>query len=455
MSQLYIVSSLFFLTSLVYGDTLPVTNGEFPCIDDAVATRYMGDFQIDIDTFGGKELCKPKSEAKMLFDALTLIEKGDFATGGSNVFLKGLVGDHGYYDWMKKETRGMRRGNDNPIATAYNSMGYFTLQDGWVALASLGRVGTLIHEARHTEGYYHIVCTHGPYQGTSVSGCDSSLGYGGSHGVEMEYYARVVVQGKNFHPAYQSMARLMALGRGNFVFNQSPIKSREALALIDAQDHLILFDGNKMITRATPLVGDKRLKRTSFGATLFYPGSALALDLYSTSQKDFALQDDYSYFKFMRRPDHIGENAIDLQELDLGTNRYMTALQAGGTLLSYRFGKGEWSAPSTPIQDAVRVFDTSPSGEHGVFVLTQNQKLYPYDPASLKVGSALNISWPELVLNYATFSGKLLSLEQDGVVYLLQGTKKEPFKPLEQGTFMQMIGVPLYDAFEVVPDVSI
>ena len=432
---------------------LPVANGDFPCIDDTTASRYIKDFSIDIASFGGKELCDSKSDSKMLLDAITVIEQGQFDTSsGTNVFLRGLVGNNGYYNWMKTETRGMRRGNDVPTATAYNSGGYFTLQDGWVSLASLGRVGVIIHEARHTEGYYHIACDHGPYETSSMAGCDTTLQYGGSHAVEMEYYSRVVVQGKNFHPAYKSMARLMALARANFVFNQSPLKVREGLVALDSNTQQpVLVDNGVVSERVTPLFPGARLKRSSFGATLFSPGTVLSLDLYGSAQKDYAIQDDYSYFKFVNRSDHIIANAADLLEHDQGTQRFLVALNADKTVMSFIFGDGAWSQTSQPVQNAQRLVSVAPDGTDGVFVVAQNGTIYPYDPSSFQLGAPLSISWPDDTVAMARLKGEPMELTKEGVIYSKQSGGRTPYAPLTGRTFSQMVSVPLYDAYDVTP----
>ena len=110
--------------------------------------------------FGGLELCRFSVDTKKLFNDLKIIKEGRFQPKTTNnVFIRNAIPAPQYYEWMKSMTRGMDRGNDIPAATAYNRGGYFTMQDGWAVLSTLGRVGTVVHEARHTGGYYHIQCT--------------------------------------------------------------------------------------------------------------------------------------------------------------------------------------------------------------------------------------------------------------------------------------------------------
>src|SRR5437868_9320068 len=214
---------------------------DFGCISQQQADQYVSDFGINADSFGGMELCKNEIDTKKLFNDLQIIAGGQFDAGKDNLLIKGIVPADQYYSWMRSQTRGMERGNDVPYATAYNRMGYFTMQDGWAKSSTLARVGVVIHEARHTAGYRHFPCNQGPYKGARLDGCDQNYAQGGSHAIEMEYYARVSVAGQNFHPVYKAMARLMAMGRSNFVFNSSPIQKREGLLALDALTGPVLF----------------------------------------------------------------------------------------------------------------------------------------------------------------------------------------------------------------------
>jgi hypothetical protein len=248
---------------------LPVFDKDFSCFNQTAAERYVKDFNINIKSFGGMELCKASVDTKKLFNDLAIVERGAFGQSSQNVFIRNFVPAGDYYKWLRSQTRGVERGNDIPHATAYNSFGYFTMQDGWAALSTLGRVGVVIHEARHTEGYRHIQCTHGPYEGASNAGCDRDYEYGGSHAVEMEYYARVVTAGTNFHPLYRSMARLMAMGRSNMMFNKSPVRVREVLTVLDKDGTPGVVDGEQLFAR-DGILGTQmgRLKRTSHGASV-------------------------------------------------------------------------------------------------------------------------------------------------------------------------------------------
>ncbi|MGZ3713578.1 MAG: hypothetical protein ACXWQO_18155 [Bdellovibrionota bacterium] len=439
----------FISTSAFAGKAdLPFKDGDFGCFDQAKATKYFTDFNVDLDSFGGSELCNAAKDSKKLLNDLSLIEDSKFVASKDHMFIKGLVDRNTYYSWMKSQTRSVNRGHDIPFATAYNSWGNFTMQDGWTTLSTLGRVGTIIHEARHTAGYPHYRCTFGPYAASNVSGCDTSFAQGGAHAVEMEYYARVVLESQNLHPAYKSMARLMALGRANFVFNAQPMKKREALLGL-AGDKLVLVDNNEIIERNVPAAANgSRLKRTSFGASLVKGQDGIAIDLYNKDRIDFAAKDDYSYYKLFQSPrDNMPTSVADTEELDVGSLRFFTVLDQQGKISSYDFPNGVWFPAAAGPANGKALITRAPNGQAGLFVVGSDGSIVPFDTSARRFGAPLNDRWRADTASFAMLNNTLVRLTSDGqVVNSATGT---PMEGLSQYHFTDLVNVPMYDAFEV------
>lgn len=420
-----------------FSSTLPYDDSGFSCTEDQKIDQYVRDFQININSFGGKESCDSQKDSKKLFNDLALIEGGEFENNGKeNVFIRDIIAPNEYYNWLKAMTYGIRRGHDIPWATAYNSGGYFTFQDGWTHLSSLGRVGTIIHEARHTEGYRHYRCVMGPYSNTNVSGCDSSISQEGSHGVEMEYYSRVVLQGSNFHPVYQSMARLMALGRGNFVFNDRLVKSKESIVGL-SNDSIILLNENSLreINFKLP---NGHLKRTSFGVSILNDNVAFALDLYDHSDDKMIFDDQYSYFKLLK--ENTGSNIVDMEEFDIGNLRHVFALNDKQEILNFVFVEGEWSRPKK-ISGAVKLSTVSPSGQKGLFVIKEQGQVCRVDLNRLNCED-INELWPSDLLRVAHYNGKVLGLYDHGQVLDLM--TNETYLPLQDKTLYDFVSAPVF-----------
>lgn len=427
--------------NLAHATDVPAEDQDFGCTDQATAQRYVNDFHVDLSTFGGMELCNANLDTKKLLNDLTIIERGEFGGDKRNIFIRGTIPANSYYDWAKDQTRGVRRGHDIPYATAYNSWGYFTMQDGWTKLSTLGRVGTFLHEARHTEGYTHVPCTQGPYKDASLAGCDDSLSEGGSHGLEMEYYSRVVLQGKNFHPVYEQMARLMNLGRANFVFNDNPMKKSESL-VAQAAETIVTVDSSENSRRlAFQGPSDFELKRTSFGATMFKGQEAYALDLYSN--KIEAIRDEYSYFKLLL--DGRLMQIVQLEEVDINNRRHLVALTSAGKLYTYVYAQGRWSSPiSAP--DVVRLITTTPTGAEGLFAVNRQGQIQAINPLNLALGGVSG-QWPTEARQFVKWKSALLKLDDAG--HVLETNSGKAYMPLQYANVQQMVRAPLYDAYEM------
>jgi len=435
------------LATLSFAAELPFDDSKFGCLEPAAADRYVRDFGVDVQSFGGLELCDGRRETKKLLNDLYLIEKTEFAAPVNHPFIRGFVDRNNYYGWMKSQTRGVERGNDIPWATAYNSGGYFTMQDGWAVLSTLGRVGTIIHEARHTAGYRHYPCASGPYGNTRLAGCDTTYAQGGSHGVEMEYYARAVLEAKNLHPVYQSMARLMALGRSNFVFNEQPMKKREALVAV-GEGRVVMADGTNLTEAVAPArEANAPLKRTSFGAAFFNGAQTQALDLYGPLA-GANLADDYSYFKlFKDSRGGVPATFRAVEEIDVGNLRFLAILTNEGSVLSYNFSQGAWHPPSATLRNAAEFVTLTPSGAEGLFVVTTSGSIVPFNLTTRRFGPPLAERWPADTRSFAKLGGRIVGLKASGELLDQSGAPVPGFTR----SFTDLINVPLYDAFEVAP----
>lgn len=442
------MSLFIFMSSVFAQQTIPWSDSQFPCIDSARAQKYVRDFNINVRSFGGLELCNAQVDTKKLFNDLAIVELGKFNEDQSNVFIRGFVKNNQYYEWMKSQTRGMSRGQDIPYATAYNSGGYFTMQDGWSVLSTLGRVGTIVHEARHTAGYRHYACNQGPYQGANVSGCDSTYQAGGSHSVEMEYYARVSTQGVNFHPVYKTMARLMAIARSNAFFNEPVIQKKEGVIALPANrnESEFILDNQKMIRNAPSIPGV--LKRTSFGAVVFDGAQAQSIELYGNDRFDTPILDGYSYFKLLL---DFKSPVFDFEEFDIGTKRYVVRMRTPDSIEFFNFPRGEWSRPVQLNFKAVMTTTRLETNQKGFFLIDQNARIYPVNPENQTVGAPLQQVWNPTTVSVAYWNSTLLILKNDGSIHQRNQNRQTRVWPGAQGPYRGLINVPVYNGFEVKP----
>lgn len=421
------------------GANLPAFDKDFPCIEAPLADKIISDFRINVQSFGGKELCNSSVDTKKLLNDLTIVRDGQFMIPVTNhPLVKGFIPADQYYSWAVRQTRGIRRGNDVPYATAYNSGGYFTMQDGWAILSTLGRVGTFLHEARHTAGYSHEICNQGPYQNTSVSGCDANYNYGGSHAVEIEYYARVALYGTNFSPTYKQMARLMALARGNFVFNIPVIRPENALLVKTTDQHFYLVHKDEISERFFPH-HDGVLKRSSAGASIFNGKEAYSLEIYASRQSNI-IDDDYTYFKFLQQDRGQGQGLVDLEEFDIQGKRYVYYLKPS-ELAGYNFGEGHFNSSSALNFQARRFATYIPRLGQGLFVVGAQNEIFSINPENQSFKKTAEI-WDGQIESYAQSDNADWTLKSNGELSNSAGLTFN--KPVEQ-----MVAIPLYDSFVV------
>lgn len=433
-----LVSQLAF-AQLVNATTLPAFDKDFACTDAKIAEQMISDFQIDVTSFGGLELCNSNVDTKKLLNDLTIVRNGQFRIPiSTHPLIQNFVPADQYYTWAIRQTRSINRDNDIPYATAYNSGGHFTMQDGWAILSTLGRVGTFIHEARHTAGYYHRICNQGPYQDTSVSGCDPNYNYGGSHAVEIEYYARVALFGINFHPTYKQMARLMALARGNFVFNTPVIRPANALLAKTLDQRFFLMHKNETTERFFPN-HDGLLKRSSAGATIFNGKQAFSLEIYATRQAD-QIDDDYTYFKFLQQDRGQGQDLIDLEEFDVQGKRYVYYLK-NNSLAGYNFGEGRFNSGATLNFQAQRFATFLPQLGTGLFVVDAENSVFRIHPEN-QSATKTPITWDHEIASYAKSDEAEWTLNTNGE---LTNSLGFTFNQAVE----QIASIPLYDSFVV------
>ena len=320
------------------------------------------------------------------------------------------------------------------------------MQDGWSRLSTLGRVGAFLHEARHTQGYKHLICERGPYQGTQVLACDRNFADGGSFAVEMEYYARVAVQGENFHPVFKKMARLMAMAKSNIFFNTVPMQRREGLFGLSSDGRVgFLYDGGSWVQREIAQ-STGHLKRTSYGAVLFDGVDAFAIDPYQNAENSNSVKDTYSYFKLLAENK---KSTKEFEEFDSGLKRFVVHISKENILNQYDFARGTWGPDLQLPFDVVKISTAIPGKiQTGLFFIDGQGQIHAYQPETQRLVSQ-NLIWNFSDKNVVSFKDQTLILKNDGKIYI-QNEQGVKLWDGAKSKFSDLVSVPLYDSFEVV-----
>ena len=97
-----------------------------------------------------------------------------------------------------------------------------------------------------------------------------------------------------------------------------------------------------------------------------------------------------------------------------------------------------------------RVATTLENGEQGFFLVSDQGEIHQFDPAQNSFGPTKNFKWSPDLTATAKVEGQVLSLRADGQIYEMTGNQWMPWAPSQKQKFVNIVAVPLYDAFEVV-----
>jgi hypothetical protein len=177
---------------------------------------------------------------------------------------------------------------------------------------------------------------------------------------------------------------------------------------------------------------------------------SIAIELKNATTYGASLSDDYSYYKLFQTPRSGGPQSIlSTEEFDIGNLRYFTVLSEEGRVYSYNFPQGSWFAPSAPVAGADSFVTTTPSGQTGLFVVTREGGIVPFDPRGRRFGSPLAERWPADSAAFVKVANTTYRLAADGQVR--DAATGEMVEALSSYRFTDLVSVPLYDAFEVAP----
>ncbi len=122
---------------------------------------------------------------------------------------------------------------------------------------ALDLASVFMHEARHLDGFPHMMCTHGPRQGLSGA-CDNRIADGGSYAVTVETYAQLSRYAQDIHPALKAYARSASVIYADEAFEQEVRITRAARFLVMTKDrgmHTLNLDGTRQQVGSSPELG--------------------------------------------------------------------------------------------------------------------------------------------------------------------------------------------------------
>lgn len=136
--------------------------------------------------------------------------------------------------------------------TMYACSGALTDQFTALDLASV-----FMHEARHIDGFPHMMCSHGPRQGLQGA-CDRRISDGGSYAVTVETYAQLSKYAQGIHPALKAYARSASVIYADEAFEETVRITRTARFMVITKDrniHTLNLDGSHQVVGQAPELG--------------------------------------------------------------------------------------------------------------------------------------------------------------------------------------------------------
>lgn len=136
--------------------------------------------------------------------------------------------------------------------TMYACTGALTDQFTALDLASV-----FMHEARHIDGFPHIMCDRGARQGLQGA-CDQRMSDEGSYSVTVETYAQLARYASGIHPALRAYARSASVIYADEAFEE-PVKinrtNRFMVLTNDRNIHTLNTDGTHSVVGQAPELG--------------------------------------------------------------------------------------------------------------------------------------------------------------------------------------------------------
>ncbi|MBI3554900.1 MAG: hypothetical protein HY074_01395 [Deltaproteobacteria bacterium] len=424
-------------------------NAAIGCIDADVAHKLIKDYGLEMGRFSGStELCDSKRPGKKMLNAILMLDQGKFGpTARAGLDRQMITTDYATY-FRQRIGRvvfdNQCGGTSWVLACVINSNPVMHVEkpyfDDDMALAL--QMTVLVHEARHTEGFPHYRCYTGGNAGKNGA-CDLSYEAGGAYAVEVEYETRVALNGLNFNPVFKTMARLFAIDRLNNNFVTAPTTKKPALFLVDQADsHVVVLDREGHANELSDVVlGKGRLIGRDSGANLMFEDPTrepMYLDYYA--RKLFPQTAVAPVVGLTMRNYATSWSAAKKQNLvDILNDAAGNGIQIRLFKNQLEAAKGLDNAPvvdlpatETPVALLSTLPCLTPEGASvGFYVRMASGAIYQIDTSNVprRAGmSRVACTWPQDLASITRFSGKVVVLDGEGHLSVLEenGTRS-PF----------------------------
>jgi hypothetical protein len=232
------------MTTLITGlliTFLGATAFSADCVSKAEMTEIASHFT-QFSELAKKDFCFDGTQTSNLISAIMFMRKTPFAADmkkSSDELFSGRFAS-GWYNYYIGRINDITVQSSCPKGVAAYVMAFggrtmyvcpALLTDNF---SSLDRASVMMHEARHIDGFPHMMCSHGAREGIQGA-CDNKISDGGSYAVTVETYAQLAKYATDLNPALKAYARSSAVIYADEAFETPARVDRSSQLLVMSQ----------------------------------------------------------------------------------------------------------------------------------------------------------------------------------------------------------------------------
>ncbi len=421
------------------------------CLDSGLIQQIQSKVNLKTKDFNGFDACQPNTNTYKIYQALSLVRTIQFdASSLAKPFNQDILPNDFWTYFTGRVTTVQDEATcpTNVLAFVYGGR-----NDGIVHLCPdlykneitlFERAETMLHEARHFEGYAHVTCSRGPRNGQSGA-CDDSVGEVGSYAVTVETLTKMAISMKDLASTQRTMVKVLALTYANEVFNE-PIRARDLSAF-----YLITDDNRGMIYSDLGAVQVATLS----GSHLISRGSALAVfpddksDAYTANVFSPSLQASPAMGSFSAKynamPQASRPSVIDIMNLG-----YVTASVTGTQVQASLRGSADKINANTQfeIKAAYSGEEIGRPDQDSIYVVDNQNSMYRIQFTSGNQASINQVENPlGNMTQVAIFNDSRLALDSNGTLVSEANGSWTPFAPLASTHFTKLTRPFLWDQY--------
>jgi hypothetical protein len=437
MRNLKTILQILALTGILCSGATAVAANK--CLDQSIVDDFHQDFKIEGDA--ELNVCDPKNVVYQTIKAVQFIKgfKGAGKTTGPFALNVLKVGP---FEYFKKRVNTIvitdLDENCTEIVSAYaqieNPGRMHICKKVFSEQELIVQGATLIHEARHFDGFQHVNCIRGDFKYVvNNAACDESFQESGSYAVEVAFYHRLL-QDSSVSPALRNSAR-SALSHSLVVrFNKLPADLKDGAFLTDTNKIISFFDG-KSNQPILQLSNNQRLTTLGFYIGILTKNSP-----------------ELEYLNYGLKSESVAKNNAFGKVLEIANGQtYLTMMFQNGLIILSNKGGSNKTIKFSQIQPQSVFTHQADDGQLDI-IMTDKSGRYTILPRRIEDALNLRESQLEMIPNKAgilkmqTWQGerKDIVLTTDGQLSFLDRSSQGYYRPIVQDSEHSDIVAPTY-----------